>query len=55
MISNAVLEMELMAYEDKEAATKTKIVTRIAEYPDRILCIALNHNIIGFINSACAW
>lgn len=47
-------QIESIAYEGDEAATREKIATRIAQYPEGFLVMELNGNIIGFINSGCA-
>jgi GNAT superfamily N-acetyltransferase len=46
--------IETTAYEGDEAATKEKIATRIAQYPEGFLVMELEGQIIGFINSGCA-
>ncbi|SFM99532.1 GNAT family N-acetyltransferase [Variovorax sp. OV329] len=47
-------EIESTAYEGDEAATLTKIATRIAQYPQGFLVMELEGELIGFINSGCA-
>lgn len=47
--------IEIGAYEGDEAATKEKIATRVAQYPEGFLCIELAGEVIGFINAGCAW
>ncbi|MFS2126965.1 GNAT family N-acetyltransferase [Pseudomonas sp. Pseusp97] len=47
-------EIETIAYEGDEAATREKIATRIAQYPAGFLIMELGGEIIGFINSGCA-
>jgi GNAT superfamily N-acetyltransferase len=47
-------EIEISAYEGDEAATREKIATRIAQYPEGFLIMELGGRIIGFINSGCA-
>ncbi|OBY88406.1 GNAT family acetyltransferase [Pseudomonas sp. AU11447] len=47
--------IETTAYEGDEAATHEKIATRIAQYPDGFLIMQLDGEIIGFINSGCAF
>lgn len=47
-------EIESTAYEGDEAATREKIATRIAQYPEGFLVLELDGNVIGFINSGCA-
>lgn len=47
-------QIESSAYEGDEAATREKIATRIAQYPEGFLVMELHGEIIGFINSGCA-
>lgn len=47
-------EIETSAYEGDEAATREKIATRIAQYPEGFLIMELDGATIGFINSGCA-
>lgn len=47
-------EIEISSYEGDEAATREKIATRIAQYPEGFLVMELAGGIIGFINSGCA-
>lgn len=47
-------EIETTAYEGDEAATREKIATRIAQYPQGFLIMALEGEVIGFINGGCA-
>lgn len=47
-------QIETTAYEGDEAATREKIATRIAQYPEGFLVLALDSQVIGFINSGCA-
>lgn len=47
-------EIETTAYEGDEAATREKIATRIAQYPEGFLIMELEGEVIGFINSGCA-
>lgn len=47
--------IESGAYEGDEAATLAKIVTRIQIYPQGFLVMELDGQIIGFINSGCAY
>lgn len=47
-------EIETTAYEGDEAATREKIATRIAQYPEGFLVLQLEGQIVGFINSGCA-
>ncbi|MFV3369325.1 GNAT family N-acetyltransferase [Pseudomonas sp. NY15435] len=48
-------DIEITAYEGDEAATREKIATRIAQYPEGFLIMELSGEIIGFINSGCAF
>ncbi|QXX84127.1 MULTISPECIES: GNAT family N-acetyltransferase [Providencia] len=47
--------IEIESYEGDEAATKEKIATRIAQYPQGFLCMEVAGEIVGFINAGCAW
>ena len=47
-------EIEASAYEGDEAATRDKIATRIALYPEGFLVMEQDGHVIGFINSGCA-
>ena len=47
--------IETSAYEGDEAATREKIATRIAQYPQGFLVMELDGAVIGFINSGCAY
>ncbi|WP_252088757.1 GNAT family N-acetyltransferase [Pseudomonas sp. MWU13-3659] len=47
-------QIETTAYEGDEAATREKIATRIAQYPQGFLILELDDQVIGFINSGCA-
>jgi len=47
--------IEIESYEGDEAATKEKIATRIAQYPQGFLCMEAAGEIVGFINAGCAW
>ncbi|UYF98873.1 GNAT family N-acetyltransferase [Halomonas sp. GD1P12] len=47
-------DIEAAAYEGDEGATREKIATRIAQYPEGFLVMTLNDEIIGFINGGCA-
>ncbi|WP_447926534.1 GNAT family N-acetyltransferase [Vreelandella sp. EE27] len=47
-------DIEAAAYEGDEGATKEKIATRIAQYPEGFLVMTLDEEVIGFINSGCA-
>ncbi|WP_345830390.1 GNAT family N-acetyltransferase (plasmid) [Pantoea sp. BRR-3P] len=47
--------IETEAYEGDEAATREKIATRIAQYPQGFLCLEAEGKVIGFINGGCAW
>lgn len=46
--------IETSAYEGDEAATREKIATRIAQYPEGFLVLELGGVVVGFINSGCA-
>ncbi|POT55706.1 GNAT family N-acetyltransferase [Citrobacter amalonaticus] len=48
-------EIETIAYEGDEAATREKIATRIDLYPQGFMCMTLDDAIVGFINAGCAW
>lgn len=48
-------EIETLAYEGDEAATREKIATRIQLYPQGFMCMELNGEVAGFINAGCAW
>ena len=48
-------QIESTAYEGDEAATLEKIATRIAQYPEGFLVMEIAGEIIGFINSGCAY
>lgn len=47
-------EIETSAYEGDEAATREKIATRIAQYPQGFLVMELDGQVVGFINGGCA-
>ena len=47
-------QIEISSYEGDEAATREKIATRIAQYPEGFLVMELAGEIIGFINCGCA-
>jgi ribosomal protein S18 acetylase RimI-like enzyme len=47
-------QIETSAYEGDEAATREKIATRIARYPQGFLVMELHGAMIGFINCGCA-
>jgi len=47
-------QIETAAYEGDEAATREKIATRIAQYPQGFLVMELDGTIAGFINGGCA-
>ncbi|ORM61838.1 GNAT family N-acetyltransferase [Pantoea rodasii] len=47
--------IETEAYEGDEAATREKIATRIAQYPQGFMCLEIDGEIAGFINAGCAW
>ncbi|MBS0455251.1 MAG: GNAT family N-acetyltransferase [Proteobacteria bacterium] len=48
-------QIETSAYEGDEAATREKIATRIEQYPQGFLVMELAGQVIGFINSGCAY
>lgn len=48
-------EIETLAYEGDEAATREKIAIRIQRYPQGFMCMELNGEVAGFINAGCAW
>ncbi|AJO79670.1 GNAT family N-acetyltransferase [Pseudomonas sp. MRSN 12121] len=48
-------QIESTAYEGDEAATLEKISTRIAQYPQGFLVLEQAGEIVGFINSGCAF
>ncbi len=48
-------QIEIGAYEGDEAATHEKIATRIGLYPQGFLVMELDGEIVGFINSGCAY
>ena len=48
-------EIETLAYDGDEAATHEKISKRIAEYPQGFLVLEIEQQIVGFINSGCAF
>ncbi|OLF52959.1 GNAT family N-acetyltransferase [Pseudomonas chlororaphis] len=48
-------QIESTAYEGDEAATQAKIATRIAQYPQGFLLLEEAGEIVGFINSGCAF
>lgn len=47
--------IEISAYEGDEAATLEKITTRIAQYPEGFLILQDDAEVVGFINSGCAY
>ncbi|CAM3680258.1 GNAT family acetyltransferase [Pseudomonas reidholzensis] len=47
-------QIETTAYEGDEAATREKIATRIALYPEGFLILEVDGQVVGFINSGCA-
>ncbi|WP_027796944.1 GNAT family N-acetyltransferase [Paraburkholderia acidipaludis] len=49
------LEIETSAYEGDEAATREKIAARIDQYPQGFLVMELDGEVIGFVNSGCAF
>jgi len=48
-------DVEKAAYEGDEAATLEKIARRIATYPEGFLILEVNDEVVGFINSGCAY
>lgn len=48
-------EIETSAYDGEEAATFEKIQQRIAAYPLGFLILEIEGEIVGFINSGCAY
>ncbi|MCC8392635.1 GNAT family N-acetyltransferase [Paraburkholderia sp. MMS20-SJTR3] len=48
-------QIEISAYEGDEAATREKIATRIAQYPQGFLVMEIDGRVVGFINSGCAY
>lgn len=48
-------EIEAVAYEGDEGATLKKITTRIEQYPEGFLVMTLEDEVVGFINSGCAF
>lgn len=46
--------IETSAYEGDEAATREKIATRIATYPQGFLVLEVDAKTVGFINCGCA-
>lgn len=48
-------QIETSAYEGDEAATREKIATRIAQYPQGFLVMELDGTLAGFINGGCAY
>lgn len=53
--SDRCYQIEAAAYEGDEGATLEKIATRIAQYPEGFLVMTLNDEVVGFINSGCAF
>jgi ribosomal protein S18 acetylase RimI-like enzyme len=47
-------DIERIAYEGDEAATREKIATRINNYPGGFIVMELSGIVAGFINSGCA-
>ncbi len=47
-------EIETLAYEGDEAATRAKICKRIETYPDGFLIFEVDGRVVGFINCGCA-
>lgn len=48
-------QIEAAAYEGDEGATQEKIATRIEQYPQGFLVLERDKEVIGFINSGCAY
>jgi ribosomal protein S18 acetylase RimI-like enzyme len=48
-------EIETLAYDGDEAATHEKISKRIVEYPQGFLILEVDNQIVGFVNSGCAY
>src|SRR5215469_2888698 len=48
-------QIEAAAYEGDEAATREKIALRIAQYPEGFLVMEDAGQVVGFINSGCAY
>jgi ribosomal protein S18 acetylase RimI-like enzyme len=48
-------EIETTAYEGDEAATYEKIALRIDQYPQGFLVLQVAGQVVGFINSGCAY
>jgi len=48
-------DVETLAYDGDEAATLEKISKRIAEYPQGFLILEADNEVVGFINSGCAY
>ncbi|AXI63007.1 GNAT family N-acetyltransferase [Pseudomonas kribbensis] len=47
--------IEILAYEGDEAATREKIATRIATWPDGFIVAEVDGQVAGFINSGAAF
>lgn len=52
---SACCMIETAVYEGDEAATPEKVAARVAGYPQGFLVMELDGEIIGFINSGCAY
>ncbi|HDR9319746.1 TPA: GNAT family N-acetyltransferase [Burkholderia vietnamiensis] len=48
-------QIEASAYEGDEAATHEKIALRIAQYREGFLVMEVDGQVVGFINSGCAY
>lgn len=48
-------QIESSAYDGEEAATFEKIRTRVSQYPEGFLILEVEDEVIGFINSGCAY
>lgn len=48
-------EIESSSYEGDEAATREKIARRIDQYPEGFLIMERDGEVVGFVNSGCAY
>lgn len=48
-------DIETSAYDGDEAATLEKISKRIAQYPQGFLILEIDNDVVGFVNSGCAF
>ncbi|SEW18226.1 Ribosomal protein S18 acetylase RimI [Cognatiyoonia koreensis] len=53
--ANRCFEIETDAYEGDEAASLAKIAKRIGTYPEGFLILEIDGQVVGFINSGCAY